>query len=62
MNKDENIGAGLIRFPKCAECDRIMWGLAKVWETHGVEKPIYLHAECWRKLKEYKYMYEGLDK
>jgi hypothetical protein len=58
----DDIGAGFVRNPKCAECGVSIWGLAKAWETHGVEKPVYAHAECWRKLKEYKFMYQGLDK
>lgn len=48
--------------PLCKECNKEIWGISKVFETMGTEKPTYLHSVCYERLKEIEWMFKDLDK
>jgi hypothetical protein len=59
---DKTIGNGFVARPSCAECNKEIWGLSKAFETIGIEKPVYLHYQCFWDLKEsiyVKYVKDG---
>lgn len=46
----------LITHPRCKECDKDIYGIAKVFHTIGVEFPVHLHEACYERLKEIEFM------